>query len=123
MVDIAAEAAQSGAWQGCGIRSLKHWLTWQLDADRGRSFDAALDAARDRGRVNMFLDPTANIVATWSDGVAVPDFAAWWNIAITARCRVPWCTNGRWLDVHHITHWIDGGATDSDTGRAPPEVA
>ncbi len=28
-------------------------------------------------------------------------------------CRVPGCTNDRWLDVHHIVHWTDGGTTDT----------
>ena len=25
-------------------------------------------------------------------------------------CRVPGCHRSRWLHVHHITHWEDGGA-------------
>jgi len=29
-------------------------------------------------------------------------------------CRFPGCTNHRWTDAHHITHWADGGATDLD---------
>jgi hypothetical protein len=28
-------------------------------------------------------------------------------------CRVPGCERTRWLQVHHITHWEDGGATDT----------
>ncbi|MGH9263943.1 MAG: DUF222 domain-containing protein [Acidimicrobiales bacterium] len=28
-------------------------------------------------------------------------------------CRVPGCDRSRWLHVHHITHWEDGGATDT----------
>ena len=28
-------------------------------------------------------------------------------------CRVPGCTNDRFLDVHHIRHWIKGGPTDT----------
>ncbi len=28
-------------------------------------------------------------------------------------CRVPGCPRNRWLQVHHITHWEDGGATDT----------
>jgi len=27
-------------------------------------------------------------------------------------CRSPWCSNGRWLQVHHVVHWEDGGPTD-----------
>ncbi|MEA2687362.1 MAG: hypothetical protein QOE93_2557, partial [Actinomycetota bacterium] len=28
-------------------------------------------------------------------------------------CRVPGCERSRWLHVHHITHWQDGGPTDT----------
>lgn len=29
-------------------------------------------------------------------------------------CAFPGCANSRWLDVHHIVHWEDGGHTDLD---------
>ncbi len=28
-------------------------------------------------------------------------------------CRVPGCERSRWLQVHHVIHWEDGGATDT----------
>jgi hypothetical protein len=28
-------------------------------------------------------------------------------------CRVPGCDRSRWLHVHHIRHWEDGGPTDT----------
>ena len=28
-------------------------------------------------------------------------------------CRVPGCDRSRWLHVHHIEHWEDGGASDT----------
>ncbi len=28
-------------------------------------------------------------------------------------CRVPGCTADRFVEVHHIEHWLDGGATDT----------
>ena len=37
--------------------------------------------------------------------------------ALVARdrgCRFPGCTNHRWVDAHHIAHWVDGGATRTD---------
>jgi HNH endonuclease/Domain of unknown function (DUF222) len=37
--------------------------------------------------------------------------------ALQARdrgCRFPGCTNTRFVDGHHITHWADGGATRLD---------
>ena len=30
-----------------------------------------------------------------------------------AGCRVPGCERRRWLQVHHIVHWEDGGRTDT----------
>ena len=29
-------------------------------------------------------------------------------------CRIPGCTRHRFLHIHHITHWEDGGPTDTD---------
>jgi hypothetical protein len=29
-------------------------------------------------------------------------------------CRFPGCTHVEFTDVHHVRHWIDGGATDLD---------
>jgi hypothetical protein len=37
--------------------------------------------------------------------------------ALTARdggCRFPGCTNRRWVDAHHISHFVDGGETSRD---------
>jgi hypothetical protein len=28
-------------------------------------------------------------------------------------CRVPGCTAERFVEIHHIVHWLDGGATDT----------
>ena len=39
------------------------------------------------------------------------------RVVVEARdrgCRVPGCPRSRWLQVHHIVHWEDGGATDTD---------
>jgi Domain of unknown function (DUF222)/HNH endonuclease len=29
-------------------------------------------------------------------------------------CRVPGCDQVRWLHIHHLRHWMDGGRTDPD---------
>jgi hypothetical protein len=37
--------------------------------------------------------------------------------ALEARdggCRFPGCNNRRWVDGHHVRHWIDGGGTSLD---------
>jgi hypothetical protein len=28
-------------------------------------------------------------------------------------CRVPGCDRRRWLEIHHVRHWEDGGPTDT----------
>ena len=282
LVELAAEALSTGAWQGWGVRSLAHWLTWQaglspghareivrlaeardthpavmssfatgalsvdqaaaatrapayldsqfaetaavatvpqlrtmvraarseplaadepakeslacwfdddgryrlrveLDADHGRIVDAALTEARDalfhagqtavswadalvevaqrsldavptrarreRFRANWFIDPTDPLPARWTDGLPVPEWlrrmlscdgtvapvfteaGAPVSVGRTQRaipdrtrrlvlrrdatCRVPWCSQARWLQVHHVVHHADGGATDT----------
>jgi hypothetical protein len=30
------------------------------------------------------------------------------------QCRFPGCTHTRWLQAHHIRHWLHGGGTDVD---------
>ena len=286
LVELAAEALVTGAWQGWGVRSLRHWLTWQagispgharevvglaeardthpaimstfaagaismdqaataikapaylderlaesatvatvpqlrtmvraaratppapkqpeaapeetvtgwfdddgyyhlrgvLDADHGRIVDSALSAARDalfragqscvtwadalvemaqrsldgvaseerreRFRANWFIDPTDPIPAHWTDGLAVPD---WLRDMLTCdgtvapvftdgavpvsvgrtqhavpertrrlvlardrKCRVPWCSQTRWLQIHHLQHREHGGSNDTN---------
>jgi hypothetical protein len=37
--------------------------------------------------------------------------------ALVARdggCRFPGCTNRRYVDAHHVRHWVDGGETSLD---------
>jgi hypothetical protein len=29
-------------------------------------------------------------------------------------CRVPGCDRSRWLHIHHIEHWEDGGGSDTE---------
>ena len=35
-------------------------------------------------------------------------------LARDRRCQVPGCGATRYLDVHHVVHWIDGGPTSLD---------
>ena len=32
-------------------------------------------------------------------------------LARDKHCRFPGCTHDRWLDAHHVMHWVDGGET------------
>ena len=47
----------------------------------------------------------------------MPDVPTAHRRVIEARdrgCRVPGCAARRWLHVHHLVHWEDGGTTDPD---------
>jgi hypothetical protein len=158
----------------------RYRLRGELDADHGRIVDAALTEARDalfhhgqgnvswadalveiahrcldgapeprreRFRVNWFIDPADPIPARFSDGLAVPhwlrdqvlcdgtvtpvftDDARPVSVGRTQyqvpdrtrrlvlrrdrKCRVPWCAQTRWLQVHHIIHDQHHGPTDT----------
>ena len=44
---------------------------------------------------------------------AVPDRTRRLVLARDRKCRVPWCTQARWLQVHHIIHDEHDGPTDT----------
>ena len=145
VVDAALGAARDRLFHD-GERAVT-WADALLDVCH-RSLDREDTPRRERFRINLFLDPTADIPSTWADGFAVPDAVrrrltcdgrlvpafvqAGRTVSVgrsqrvvperTRRtvlhrdttCRVPWCGNSRWLDVHHVVHWEDGGRTDTD---------
>jgi hypothetical protein len=81
------------------------------------SIDRLPAPRRDKFRVNWFVDPTDPVPARWSDGLAIPN----WLRDRTRRrvlrrdgkCRVPGCTQTRWLPVHDVVHQAAGGGHDT----------
>src|SRR5262245_39685983 len=68
LVDLAAEALATGCWEGWGVRSLAHWLTWQ----------AGLSTAR-AAEVVRLAEATAThpeVMAAFADGALSVDQAA-----------------------------------------------
>jgi len=66
--------------------------------------DARARVQHDMGTKPMSVGRTARIVPNRT------------RLAIEERdggCRVPGCDRTKWLHVHHIQHWEDGGATDT----------
>jgi len=64
-----------------------------------------------RGRVQ--LDHNGTPLSVGRSARIVPDRT---RLAVEERdgaCRVPGCEATKWLQVHHIVHWEDGGATDT----------
>jgi hypothetical protein len=65
----------------------------------------------DSGVVPMLEDDRGRTIDVGRKTRAIP---AALNRALEARdggCRFPGCTNRRFVDGHHIIHWIDGGET------------
>ncbi len=72
--------------------------------------DAKARAQHDMGTKPLSVGRSARIVPNRT------------RLAIEERdggCRVPGCDRTRWLHVHHIQHWEDGGATDTSNLMAP----
>ena len=69
LVDAALSAARDRLRSDGGGRVT--WIDALLDV-AGRSLDAELPARRERFRVNVFIDPSAPVLARWSDGSPVP---------------------------------------------------
>ncbi len=65
-------------------------------------------------RVRPVLESGGKPVSVGRAFRTVPDRT---RIVIEERdrgCRVPGCDQSRWLHIHHIRHWEDGGASDTD---------
>jgi hypothetical protein len=65
------------------------------------------------GRIKPLFELGGVAVSVGRATQAVPDRT---RSAVEDRdggCRVPGCGRTRWLQMHHIVHWEDGGATDT----------
>ena len=145
IVDSALAEARDALFQAGQTKVT--WAEALVEMAR-RSLDgAASDERRERFRANWFIDPADPVPARWADGLAVPD---WLRdmlscdgtvspvftdgalpvsvgrtqhpipertrrlvLARDRKCRVPWCCQTRWLQVHHIEHREDGGGNDT----------
>ena len=66
------------------------------------------------GRAKAVVEASGAVVSVGRAQRIVPERT---RIAVEERdgaCRVPGCERSRWLQVHHVLHWEDGGATDTD---------
>ena len=64
-------------------------------------------------RVRAVIDAGGKPVSVGRSSRTVPERT---RIVVEERdrgCRVPGCERTRWLHVHHIQHWEDGGGTDT----------
>ena len=68
LVELAGEALTSGSWQGTGVKSLAHWLTWQAGISQGH--------AREVVRLAEARDSHPQVMAVFADGAVSQDQAA-----------------------------------------------
>ena len=64
-------------------------------------------------RIRPVLEAGGRAVSVGRAFRTVPDRT---RVAVEDRdrgCRVPGCERARWLQVHHIVHWEDGGSSDT----------
>jgi hypothetical protein len=78
--------------------AVPHWLQAMLSCD---------------GTVSPTFTDGAVPVSVGRSQHAVPDRTRRLVVHRDAKCRVPWCTQARWLHVHHLVHWDNGGSTDT----------
>jgi hypothetical protein len=68
LVELAAEALATGSWHGAGVKSLAHWLTWQVGISQGH--------AREIVRLAEARDSHPRVMAAFADGALSHDQAA-----------------------------------------------
>ena len=76
--------------------------------------ETARRLACDCGVVHMATDVDGTPLSVGRRTRSIPTAIARALSQRDAHCRFPGCTNRRFLDGHHLTHWIDGGATALD---------
>jgi hypothetical protein len=76
--------------------------------------ETARRLACDCGVVTMSTDADGTPLSVGRRTRSIPTAIARALSQRDAHCRFPGCTNRRFLDGHHLTHWIDGGATALD---------
>jgi hypothetical protein len=83
--------------------------------DGRRVTNATLRRLACDARIQLALeDPERGAIGVGRTTRTIP---GWMRRVITSRdggCRFPRCHRRRWVHVHHIVHWADGGPTDVD---------
>ena len=80
----------------------------------GVSAETCRRIACDAGLVGMLHDAQGEVLNV---GRRTRKISAGLRRALRERdggCRFPGCTNHRWVDGHHLQHWVDGGTTELD---------
>lgn len=66
-------------------------------------------------RLQLVLeDPQSGTVGVGRTTRSIPPWLARVVRVRDGGCRFPECTRTRWVQIHHLVHWVDGGPTDLD---------
>ena len=106
LVGLIAKVLETGAWEGAGIRSSQQWVAWKCGVSPARARRLVAMARR--------LSELPETKVAMEAGELCEDQVA--VIVVEERdrgCRVPGCDRSRWLHVHHVQHWEDGGSSDT----------
>ena len=141
LVELAAEALETGAWQGWGVRSLAHWLTWQAGISPGharevvrlaeaRGTHPVIMAAFAEGALSVDQAAVATKAPAYLDGhvaesapfATVPQLQ---TMVRAARSAPPAPTNPDLAPAESLAGWFDDdgryhlrGELDADHGRS-----
>jgi len=102
---IAAMDCTRG-WTEAGYATLGNWLDHRCGLGPC--------AARERIRIGRALRRLPRIDAAFRDGVLSYSKVRALKLRDHNRCRFPGCAHQRYVEAHHVRHWIDGGETRLD---------
>ena len=110
-----------------GTGSASNWFVDPADPVPARLAGRARGPPLAPSRCSPVIDPvspvfTANArpVSVGRTQHAVPERTRRLVLYRDQKCRVPWCNQTRWLQVHHIIHDEHGGPTDTWQPMAAP---
>jgi hypothetical protein len=118
LVEIAQRSLE-GAPAGRRERFRVNWFIDPAEPIPARFTDglAVPDWLRDQllcdGTVSPVFTEGGRPVSVGRTQYQVPDRTRRLVLARDRKCRVPWCTQARWLQVHHIIHDQHQGPTDT----------
>jgi hypothetical protein len=102
VVHIDAETLAAG--DGCG--DIPGGPVLSAQAVRRLACDARLETVAER--------PDGSTVGIGRAGRTIPPWLARQVRRRDQGCRFPGCERARWVHLHHLVHWADGGSTDLD---------
>ena len=103
---IVAHIDSSRLESGEGIGHLENGIPLHADQVRRLACDGRVQPLVENGSTRPFGIGRASR--------KVPDWLLRHIKERDGGCRFPGCTHDRWLHAHHIRHWANGGATDSE---------